>query len=149
LTVANGAAGGMAWRPLVGALSACLVLVVAPAARGETIAVLQGLDKTTARISTIDAPLDHSVRFGALVITVRACVKRPPEEPPETAAFLEIDEIRPGGTSVSAERVFSGWMFKSSPALSALENPIYDVGVLDCKESSGSPADSTGSVKPK
>ena len=119
------------------------------AAHGETIAVLQGLDKTTARISTIEAPLDHSVRFGGLVITVRACVKRPPEEPPETAAFLEIDEIKPGATSVSAEQVFSGWMFKSSPALSALENPIYDVGVLDCKESSGSPADSTGSVKPK
>lgn len=146
---AGGAAGGLTWRPLIGALSVGFVLAVTPAARGETIAVLQGLDKTTARISTIDAPLDHSVRFGGLVITVRACVKRPPEEPPETAAFLEIEEIRPGGTSVSAERVFNGWMFKSSPALSALENPIYDVGVLDCKESSGSPADSKGSVKAK
>src|SRR5258708_18288511 len=119
------------------------------AAHGETIAVLQGLDKTTARISTIEAPLDQSVRFGGLVITARACVKRPPEEPPETAAFLQIDEILPGSTSVSATRVFSGWMFKSSPALSALENPIYDVGVLDCKERSGSPANSAGSVKPK
>jgi hypothetical protein len=147
--VGHGAAGGMAWRPRIGVLAVSFFLAVAPLARGETIAVLQGLDKTTARISTIEAPLDHSVRFGGLVITVRACVKRPPEEPPETAAFLEIDEIKPGTTSVSAEQVFSGWMFKSSPALSALENPIYDVGVLDCKESSGSPADSTGSVKPK
>jgi hypothetical protein len=119
------------------------------AARGETIAVLQGLDKTTARISTFEAPLDRSVRFGGLVITARACVKRPPEEPPETAAFLEIDEIRPGGSSVTTARVFSGWMFKSSPALSALENPVYDVGVLDCKAASGSPPDSKGSAKPK
>ena len=119
------------------------------AANAETIAVLQGLDKTTARISTFEAPLDRSVRFGGLVITARACLKRPPEEPPETAAFLEIDEIRPGGNTVTTARVFSGWMFKSSPALSALENPVYDVGVLDCKTESGSPPDSKGSVKPK
>lgn len=124
-------------------------MLVGGAARGETIAILQGLDKTTARISTIEAPLDQSVRFGGLVITARACVKRPPEEPPETAAFLQIDEILPGGSSVSATRVFSGWMFKSSPALSALENPIYDVGVLDCKDSSGSPPVSTGNAKSK
>jgi hypothetical protein len=83
------------------------------------------------------------------VITARACVKRPPEEPPETAAFLEIDEVRPGGSSVATARVFNGWMFKSSPALSALENPVYDVGVLDCKAASGSPPDSKGSAKAK
>ena len=136
-------------RPLVIAAVAATTVVLAGAAHGETVAVLQGLDKTTAHISTIEAPLDHGVRFGGLVITVRACVKRPPEEPPETAAFLQIDEILPGGTSVTAKRVFSGWMFKSSPALSALENPVYDVGVLDCKDSSGSPAASTGSVKAK
>ena len=112
------------------------------AAHGETIAVLQGLDKTTARISTVEAPLDQSVRFGGLVITARACVKRPPEEPPETAAFLQIDEILPGGNSVSATRVFSGWMFKSSPALSALEHPVYDLGVLDCRDDSTSPGSS-------
>ena len=133
----------------VAVIATMLAMLVGGAARGETIAILQGLDKTTARISTVEAPLDQSVRFGGLVITARACVKRPPEEPPETAAFLQIDEILPGGNSASATRVFSGWMFKSSPALSALENPIYDVGVLDCKETSGSPPDSGGSAKPK
>jgi hypothetical protein len=133
----------------VAVIATMLAVLVDGAARGETIAILQGLDKTTARISTIEAPLDQSVRFGGLVITARACVKRPPEEPPETAAFLQIDEILPGGNSANATRVFSGWMFKSSPALSALENPIYDVGVLDCKETSGSPPESGGSAKPK
>src|SRR5258708_9485966 len=95
------------------------------AAHGETIAVLQGLDKTTARISTIEAPLDQSVRFGGLVITARACVKRPPEEPPETAAFLQIDEILPGSASAGATPVFSGWMSTSSPPLSAPAKPAY------------------------
>ena len=104
------------------------------AARANTIAVLQGLDKTTARISRFDAPVDRSVRFGTLVITARACVKKPPEEEPNTAAFLVIDEVRPGDANgVEAKHVFSGWMFASSPAISALEDPIYDINVLDCK----------------
>jgi hypothetical protein len=110
------------------------LLVGAVSARAETVAVLQGLDKTTARISKFEAPVGKSVRFGTLVITVRDCVKHPPEEEPESAAFLQIDEVRQGDpTTVTSERVFSGWMFASSPALSALENPIYDIGVLDCK----------------
>ena len=124
-------------------LSALVATALAAAmtvpAAAAPVAVLQGLDKTTARISTFEAPLDRSVRFGSLVITARACVKRPPEEPPETSAFLEIEEIRPGDTQVTANRIFSGWMFKSSPALSALENPVYDIGVLDCKDDSTSP----------
>lgn len=113
---------------------AMLMVLGTGAAPAETVAVLQGLDKTTARVSRFDAPIDKSVRFGTLVITARACIKRPPEDPPESAAFLEIDEVRPGdATSVVSRRVFSGWMFASSPAVSALEDPIYDVNVLDCK----------------
>jgi hypothetical protein len=110
-----------------------LLLFAAVPAQAETIAILQGLDKTTARVSRIEAPVDQSVHFGTLTITVRACVKRPPEEPPESAAFLVIDEVRPGGETAVSKRVFSGWMFASSPAISALEDPIYDVNVLDCK----------------
>lgn len=122
-----------------------MVLLAAGAARAETVAVLQGLDKTTARVSRFEAPIDKSVRFGTLTITVRACVKRPPEEPPESAAFLIIDEVRPGGESAVSKRVFSGWMFASSPAVSALEDPIYDVNVLDCK-SDTTAAPSSGSA---
>jgi len=111
-----------------------VALMVPAAAHSNTIAVLQGLDKTTARVSKFDAPVDQTVRFGTLVITVRACVKKPPEEEPNTAAFLVIDEVRPGDAkSIETKRVFSGWMFASSPAISALEDPIYDINVLDCK----------------
>jgi len=126
-------------------LAAALLAAWVLPARAETVAVLQGLDKTTARVSKFDAPVDKSVRFGTLTITVRACVKRPPEEPPETAAFMIIDEVRPGGTEVVSKRVFSGWMFASSPAISALEDPIYDVNVLDCK-SDATAAPSSGST---
>jgi hypothetical protein len=92
-------------------------------------ALLQGLDKVTARISSIEAPLGVDVRFGTLDIVVRRCVKAPPEESPESAAFIEIREVRPNETP---RTLFAGWMFASSPALSALEHPVYDVWVKDC-----------------
>ncbi len=118
-------------------VAVCLMVAAAPAA-GQTwneheVAVLQGLDKVTARIFTFDAPLGRAVPFGTLQIIVRACRKRPPEEPPESAAFLE---IRDAPRAQEPTNVFSGWMFASSPALSALEHAVYDVWVLDCRTAS-------------
>ena len=97
---------------------------------GRLGAILQGLDKTTARVSTIEAPLDWPARFGTLQIVARACHKKPPTETPESAAFLEIVDIRPDSAAVP---VFTGWMFASSPAVSAMEHPVYDVWVIDCR----------------
>ncbi|MDF3075291.1 MAG: hypothetical protein K0S54_2958 [Alphaproteobacteria bacterium] len=97
-----------------------------------TGAVLQGLDKLVARVQEIEAPLNKETKFGTLSIMVRQCTVSPPEAPPEASAFLEISEQRPGE---EAKKVFSGWMFASSPALSAMEHPIYDVWVVGCKTS--------------
>jgi hypothetical protein len=94
------------------------------------IAVLQTLDKVTGRVRTVDAPIEQTIRFGTLDIMVRTCRKRPPEEPPESAAFLEVREIKPGETP---RTLFVGWSFASSPGVSAVEHPVYDVWVLDCK----------------
>jgi hypothetical protein len=91
--------------------------------------VLQGLDKVTARITTLNAPLNTPVRFGTLEITALRCTKTPPEDPPESSAFLVIREIKAGQSPVE---LFRGWMMASSPALSALEHPVYDVWVKDC-----------------
>ena len=130
-------------------LAAALLLAIAPIGLAdsdmisEPVAVLQGLDKITARVSDIEAPVGKAVRFGSLSITVRDCERNRPEDRPESAAFLQIDELRPGEESV---RRFSGWMFAQSPALSSLENPVYDVILLDCKGASGSPPESSGSA---
>ena len=115
------------------AVAALIVsLVIAPAAKAEPYrtAVLRGLDKVTARVTTIRAQLGETVHFGTLEIIVRHCDKRPPEETPESAAFLDVWEVRPGEAAID---LFRGWMFASSPALNALEHPVYDVWVLDCE----------------
>lgn len=99
-----------------------------PAAKSVTI--LRALDKITARISELEAPDNMPIRFGSLSIQARTCRSEPPEEKPETYAFLEIDDIDKSGT---ATRVFSGWMLASSPALNPLEHPVYDVWVISCR----------------
>ena len=116
-----------------------LAAATAPAAAVpmDTV-VLQGLDKITARVSTIKVPVGQTVTFGALQITARACDKHPPEEVPEAAAFLEVVEVEPDEKPVQR---FTGWMFASSPALSALEHPVYDLIVLDCVNANGAPAE--------
>ena len=118
-------------------LAAAIALIAAAPAAAEDgrVAVLQGLDKITARISTFEAPVGRPVGFGTLRIVSRYCRKRPPEEPPETTAFLEIDEVSRDGPAL---RLFSGWMFASSPALASLEHPVYDVWVFDCRTASTS-----------
>ncbi len=93
-------------------------------------AVLRWLDKVTGRVNTLDARVGNTVRLGTLSISVENCMTRPPEETPESGAFLQIWETKPGEESV---KVFSGWMFSSSPALSAMDHPVYDVWVLDCE----------------
>jgi len=112
------------------ALAALFMLPVGVAAGEPGQAVeLQGLDKVTGRTVTFQASIGETVNFGALVITVRACDRTPPTEPPESTVFLDIYEVRDGETQTD---LFHGWMFASSPALNALEHPVYDVWVLEC-----------------
>ena len=99
--------------------------------------VLGGLDKVSGRVNTFTAAVGQTSTFGNLQITPRTCVTHPPEEPPENAAFLEIAQVRP---KAPPEPVFSGWMFSSTPAISALDNPVYDVWVLRCEDSASSNA---------
>ena len=102
----------------------------APLTVAGAVGVLQTLDKVTGRVRALEAPVGEAVQFGPLTIVVRACRKRAPEEPPETAAFVEIVERKGSDTTVD---LFRGWMFASSPSVSALEHPVYDVWVNDCR----------------
>jgi hypothetical protein len=128
------------------AIGALALVSVGARAEGPVIdnqtALLQGLDKVTARVSPIRAALGIPTYFGTLEIVARSCRETPPTEPPESAAFLEIRELPPASdASAPPLDLFSGWMFASSPAVSALEHPVYDVWVVDCEEPVTPPAE--------
>jgi hypothetical protein len=114
---------------------AVAALFVAPAAATDIpmdTVVFGNLDKVTGRVNTMSGRIDAPIQFGTLEIVTRSCFTHPPEEPPENAAFVEIYDIPESGEK---KKVFSGWMYASSPALSALDHPVYDVWVLRCESS--------------
>ena len=94
------------------------------------VAVIRGLDKITARVRDVEVPVGRPVMFERFEILVQACSRRPPEETPETTAFLEITEHQLNGNLTP---VFTGWMFASTPGLNPVEHPVYDVWLIDCR----------------
>jgi hypothetical protein len=117
------------------AVAALVAAAAVPAAAQEEwvpkqTAELQALDKVTARVSVLRAPVGQPARFGSLTILVRACNARPPDEVPDAAAWMEITDARaPEG----AGPVFRGWMFANAPGVNMLEHPVYDLRVLECR----------------
>lgn len=93
-------------------------------------AIFSGLDKITGRITKFDVAINETVQFGALRVTPRVCYSRPPTETPNTDAFVQVDEVTLNG---EIKRIFSGWMFAASPGLHAVEHPVYDVWLTECK----------------
>ena len=112
---------------------------------------LRALDKITGNSTDLTAKVGDTLKFGRLSVTVKACFQAPPQDTPESAAFLEIHALGAESQRVTAAEkagketkgpkvgpdglLFSGWMFASSPGLSALEHPTYDVWVISCNSS--------------
>ena len=132
---------------LTGAAFAVALFCLSPAQaamQDMPVIKLQSIDKITGRTLTFEARVGSTVKYGPLYIKVQACRKAPPIEQPESAAFLQVWEIAPKVKrgKEDSKWVFSGWMFASSPALSAMDHPIYDVWVLDCLEKKTEEAES-------
>ncbi len=94
-------------------------------------ALFSGLDKITGRIINFDVAIGETVQFGALQLTPRACYTRPATETANTDSFVEVDEVTLQG---EVRRIFTGWVFAASPGLHAVEHPIYDIWLTDCKD---------------
>jgi len=121
-------------------LTAAALVSPALADRVSTpIAEFIGLDKITGRIISFDVYMNETVQFGSLLVTPRVCYMRTPEEPPQTTAFVEVEEIQAVGEGREIRTIFSRWMFAESPALGAIEHPVYDVWLTNCKTSSEVP----------
>ncbi len=120
---------GMVWLVILG-LFAGPISVSAEERIENRVAEFSGIDKITGRIITFDVYIDETVQFGALQVTPRVCYSRPSTEKPKTTSFLEVDEIT---LDRKIRRIFTGWMFADSPGLNAVEHPVYDIWLNDCK----------------
>lgn len=100
-------------------------------------ATLRGLDKMTGEIETFDMRVGEERPYERLLITLDACRVPPPDEPEDAFVHVVIRDRR------EQEPAFSGWMLASSPALSALDHPRYDVWVLSCSTSSADASDAS------
>jgi hypothetical protein len=101
-----------------------------PPVPANAVLLMTGLDKITGKPTQIAAQLNVPVKFATFTITARYCYSTPPSETPETSAFVQIDDHRPDQPE---HRIFSGWMYASSPGLNGVEHPLYDVWVISCK----------------
>ena len=129
-TVLASCAGRMA---LAGFSFLGLALLSAPAQADKIknpTAVFSGLDKITGRIISFEASVDETIQFGSLQLTPRVCYSRPEYENPQTTTFIEVEEV---GADNQFKKIFAGWMFASSPGLNAIEHPVYDVWLAECK----------------
>ena len=105
-----------------------------------------GLDKITGRIFNFDEKIGETVQFGALRVKTDACYTRPATEAANTDAFVEVDEITLKG---EVKRIFSGWMFASSPGLHAVEHPVYDIWLTNCKDPENTVVSAAPAEQPK
>ena len=92
---------------------------------GKT-AQLQALDKVNAQAAALTIKVGQSATIGSLTITVKACLIRPPDQPVDAAAFLDVTD------SHSDTAGFKGWMLATEPSVSIMQHPIYDLRVTGC-----------------
>jgi hypothetical protein len=97
------------------------------------IAVVQGLNKTTARTSTLEMKIGNKIKFGTLTIIAHKCWQASLDQKPESKILLEVLEEQIVNKKATEKRIFYGWMFASSPSISGLEHPIYDLTAISCK----------------
>jgi hypothetical protein len=96
----------------------------------QRVAVLGILNKRNGIVQNVSLHPGQSVRWKDVVVRLRACEASAPwEEEKLTGAFVQVDVQRP---DKKVERVFSGWLYKESPSLNVVENPVYDVWPKSC-----------------
>lgn len=97
---------------------------------GERVAVLGLLNKRNGESRDLTLRPGQAIRVGDVVVRLRACETTAPwEDQKLTGAFVQTD-MR--GRDGAWRRVFSGWLFKESPSLNAVEDPVYDVWPKSC-----------------
>lgn len=87
---------------------------------------LRLLDKVTGRVQDLSLSRGQSAVQGRLTVQLDEC--RYPRDNPASDGQAHLTVLDAAAT----QPVFSGWMLASSPALSAMDHPRYDIWVLSC-----------------
>ncbi|MBU6140026.1 MAG: DUF2155 domain-containing protein [Proteobacteria bacterium] len=104
------------------------------AANSYKVANLQVLNKTTAKTSLLEIKVGEKANFSGIDISVRKCWQAPLDQRPESKILIDVSEIKIDEKKEERKvRIFYGWIFASSPSLSGLEHPIYDIVAVGCK----------------
>lgn len=101
----------------------------------DRVATLGFLNKRNNITQIVQLKTGESRRIGNAIIKLATCERTAPwEDPPETGAFVQlfVEERATTRDKLAWHKVFSGWLFKNSPALNVVEHPVYDVWVKDC-----------------
>ena len=86
------------------------------------------LNKTTNKVTTKDILVSSKISWETLNIEVLYCGSTPPTEIPEDYVLIDVyDTINNENINI-----YKGWMISSSPDVTPLENPIYDLWLVDC-----------------
>jgi hypothetical protein len=96
----------------------------------ERVAVIGMLNKRNGISRDVTLHPGQGVRWGNLIVRLRACETTADWEPEQlTGAFVQADKRGPDG---GWRRIFSGWLYKESPSLNVVEDPLYDVWPKSC-----------------
>jgi hypothetical protein len=96
----------------------------------QRVAVLGILNKRNSIVQNVTLKPGQSVRWKDVIVRLRACETTAPwEEEKLTGAFVQVDVQR---SDKKWSRIFSGWLYKESPSLNVVENPVYDVWPKSC-----------------
>jgi hypothetical protein len=124
----------------------------------DRVATLGFLNKRNNITQIVELKTGESRRIGNAIIKLATCERTAPwEDPPETGAFVQlfVEERATTREKLAWHKVFSGWLFKNSPALNVVEHPVYDVWVKDCamkfpgeEESPAAAASTSSAAKP-
>lgn len=96
----------------------------------QRVAVLGLLNKRNGIVRDLTLRPGQAMRVKDVTVRLRACETTAPWEAEKlTGAFVQVDRLRPDGQWV---RRFSGWLYRESPSLNVVPDPVYDVWVKSC-----------------
>lgn len=94
------------------------------------VAELGVLNKVEGSTGTLTIPVGGQAVSGDLMVSVQACVNRPPGALPNSAAFITLQSTDAASAPVAP--VYRGWIVKSLPGASDAENADEAFRIISC-----------------